>query len=180
MRSLYIILFKWTGWKIIGDIPEDLNKYVMIIAPHTSFHDFFIGYGARGIKRLKTHFVAKKELFWFPLGPILKWMGGYPVDRKKNERLVDRVVEIFNSKDTFSIALAPEGTRKKVPRLRSGFYHIAKNAGIPIVMVGFDYKKKTVEIRDPIFPGANKENDFQFMWEYYRGVTGKHPELGIF
>ncbi len=174
-----MLIFKWTGWRITGDIPPDLSKYVMIIAPHTSFHDFYIGYAARGIKKLKTRFVAKKELFWFPLGPILKWLGGYPVDRKKNERLVDRVVEIFNSKAAFSIALAPEGTRKKVPRLRSGFYHIAKNAGIPIVMVGFDYKKKTVEIQDPIFPGDNKEKDFQFMWEYYRGVTGKHPELGI-
>ena len=173
------MIFKWTGWKIIGDIPADLDKYVMIVAPHTSFYDFFIGYGARGIKRLKTHFIAKKEIFWFPLGPVLKWMGGYPVDRKKNEKVVDKVVKIYESKDVFSIAFAPEGTRKKVKRLRSGFYHIAKKAEVPIVMVGFDYKKRTVEIQEPLYPGDNQDEDLRLMWNYFKSVTGKYPELGI-
>ena len=109
----------------------------------------------------------------------MRALGGYPVDRSKNNNLVDSVVEIFNEKERFAIALAPEGTRKKVKRFRSGFYHIAAKAGIPIVMVGFDFKRKLVEIQEPFNTTGNFEDDMNVIWSYFAGVAGKNPDLGV-
>ena len=179
-RWFYSILFKFFGWKVEGKSPEYIDKYVMIVAPHTSSWDFFVGVAARSIARIEdVKFLGKSELFKFPQGIFLKALGGYPVDRSKNNNLVDTVVEIFNSKDRFSIALTPEGTRRKVKKLRSGFYHIAQKAGIPIVMVGFDFKRKTIDIQEPFFVSDDPEKDMQFIWDYFSTVTGAKPELGI-
>ncbi|MEQ9422908.1 MAG: 1-acyl-sn-glycerol-3-phosphate acyltransferase [Cyclobacteriaceae bacterium] len=169
-----------TGWSVQGNSPENIPKYVLIVAPHTSSWDFFVGVAARSIARIENvKFIGKKELFRFPLGMVMKFLGGYPVDRSKNNNLVENVVSIFSEKEKFAIALAPEGTRQKVKKLRSGFYHIAKKAGIPIIMVGFDFKKKVVDIQDPFYPTDNTEADMEFIWHYFTGVTGQKPELGI-
>ncbi len=174
------IAFKVTNWKVQGRPPHHLEKFVMIVAPHTSSKDFYIGIAARSVCHLEyVKFLGKVELFKFPLGIFIRALGGYPVDRSKNNNLVDNVVEIFKSKDRFSIALAPEGTRKRVKKLRSGFYHIAKKAGIPVVIVGFDFKRKLVDICEPFYPTQNTEEDMKFIWNYFTGITGANPELGI-
>lgn len=163
-----------------GNSPHHEKKFIMIVGPHTSSKDFYIGVMARSIAQIEyVKFLGKIELFKFPVGIILQAMGGYPVDRSKNNNLVDSVVDIFNSKESFAIALAPEGTRQKVKKLRSGFYHIAEKAGIPIVMVGFDFRRKTVSIQEPFWPTDNPKADMEFIWNYYTGVTGEKPELGI-
>ena len=168
------------GWKVRGTPPHHVKKFIMIVAPHTSSKDFYIGVAARSVCHLEyVKFLGKVELFRFPQGIFIRALGGYPVDRSKNNNLVDNVVEIFNGKDRFSIALAPEGTRKKVKKLRTGFYHIAKKAGIPVVMVGFDFKRKLIDICDPFYPTDNFQADMKYIWNYFSGITGSNPALGI-
>lgn len=177
MRPFFQLTFWIFGWKTKGSKPKE-KKYIMIVAPHTSFWDFFVGVAARSIFRLDTKYLGKKELFRFPLGWLLRWLGGYPVDRSNAAGMVESVVELFNSKEAFSIAIAPEGTRKKVDKLKTGFWRIAKGANIPIVMVGFDFKRKLVEVREPFMPG-DMEEDLARVMDYYKGVTGKHPDQGL-
>ena len=179
-RWIFSLAFRMAGWKIKGRIPHHLDKFVLIVGPHTSSKDFYLGIAIKSICHLEyVKFLGKAELFWFPLGIIIRALGGYPVDRSKNMNLVDYVVDIFNSKDRFAIAIAPEGTRKKVEKLKSGFYHIAKKAGIPIVMIGFDFKEKFVEFCEPFYPTDNYEEDMEFILHYFSGITGANPSLGI-
>jgi 1-acyl-sn-glycerol-3-phosphate acyltransferase len=180
MRPIYILLFKLMGWKIDGSFPQELKKYIIAVAPHTSNWDFVIGVMARSILRLQRgRFLGKDSLFKPPFGWFFRWMGGYPVDRSGKQDMVQQVVDIFNTHDEFILALAPEGTRKKVVKLRTGFYFIAKGANIPIIPVGFDFSKKRVVISEPLYPSLNQELDFKVLHEFYRTIRGKNPELGI-
>ena len=142
------------GWKIRGNYPNQEPKNILIVVPHTSWVDFPIGVLVRAARGLKTKFLAKKSLFKPGLASFFKWMGGYPVDRSGNKRMVDAVIDILNKHDKFDIAIAPEGTRKKVDHLKTGFYWIAKGAGAAIVPVRFDYENKVVEFGDPFYPPA--------------------------
>ena len=137
------IIYKWLffrlmGWKIVGEMDEDIRKCVIIVVPHTSWHDFYIGLLARGIINQEMHYVAKKELFAFPFGAYFRWMGGAPLDRSGGKNIVDSIVSIFKDKEVFRLAIAPEGTRKKVSGWKTGFYYIALKANVPIIPVAFD------------------------------------------
>lgn len=151
----------------------------MIVAPHTSNWDFFVGLAARSILKLETKYLAKKELFRFPFGIIFRMLGGYPVDRTKHTNLVDAVANVYNAHERFSICITPEGTRKYVAEWKTGFYRIAEKLNIPIVMAGFDYSKKHVTVEPPFFTTGNIEKDIDFIKKYYRNIKGKHPELGV-
>jgi 1-acyl-sn-glycerol-3-phosphate acyltransferase len=176
-KRLYQFIFcNLMGWTIKGSIAPELKKCVMIVVPHTSWHDFYLGVFTRGITQLEMNFVAKKELFRFPLGYFFKWMGGAPLNRQKNENKVEAIAKVFESKEVFRLAIAPEGTRKKVSEWKTGFYYIAVKANIPIIPVAFDYGKKTVFIHDPYFPTNDIEKDIRFLEKYYVGVVGKVPE----
>lgn len=174
-RPLYKFFFEKAGWRISGSIPSTLNKYVMIVAPHTSNWDFLVGLAARSILRIDTKFLGKKELFRFPMGILFRCWGGYPVDRSGHHNMVDEVVKIFNAHEKFSIALAPEGTRKPVANWKTGFYHIACKAGVPIIMTGFDYASKTVIIHPPFYPQGRLESDMQIIRSHFEGTRGKYP-----
>jgi Acyltransferase len=106
-------------------------------------------------------------------------LGGTPVNRTSSHDVVDQVVAIFNAHDEFILGLAPEGTRKKVEKLRTGFYFIAKGAGVPIVPVGFDFEKKKVIIGQPLIPSGNIEDDMAILLSFYRTIKGKIPEQGL-
>lgn len=151
----------------------------MVVAPHTSNWDFFVGLGARSMMGTDTRYVGKRELFRFPFGYIFRALGGYPVDRSKNNKFVDAVCELFNSKDNFSICLTPEGTRSYAPIWKTGFWHIAHNLNIPIVMIGMDYKSKSVVIKEPFLTSEHVESDISKMKEYFMQFEGFHPELGV-
>lgn len=180
MRYLYTLLFKLFSWKTEGSIPKDLVKYIIIVIPHTSNFDFPLGIMVRSIVRLDgAKYLAKVQLFRPPFGFIFRWLGGYPVDRGKNNKLIDAVVKLFNSKEKFSIALAPEGTRKKVPKLKKGFYYISKKAKVPIVMIGFDYGSKTIRVSEPLLPGDDIVLDFKKIIEFFSECKGYNPELGV-
>jgi len=179
LRSIYRFLFWITGWKTRGAVPTTLKQYVMIIAPHTSNWDFFVGIASRSILKLETKYAAKKELFRFPFGGLFKALGGFPVDRSKNNNFVDAVADLYKVHPVFSIAITPEGTRSYVPVWKTGFYYIAQKAGIPVVMVGFNYAKKEVAVEAPYYLTGNMEQDIEFMKNHYRKIPGKNPENGV-
>lgn len=173
------IYFKILGWKVVGNIGMSQNsvkKAVIIAVPHTSWHDFYIGVLLRKVLGVKTNFVGKKELFVGPFGWYLRTIGGAPIDRHSKENKVDAIAKLFNEHDEFRMALAPEGTRKKVKEWRTGFYYIAKKANVPIIMFTLDFANKQNKISEPFYPTDNKETDFKFMHKFYEGVVGKIPE----
>ena len=171
----FILLRLW-GWKIETVFPKDIKKSVIIVIPHTSNWDFPIGILLRPIIHLKTNFVGKKGLFFFPLGIIMRALGGVSVDRSKHNNFVDAVVDIYNKRDQFNITVTPEGTRKKVKTLKSGFYYIAVKAHIPIVCCKFDWGKKVIGFSEPFYPTGDYERDLPLILKYFKGVKGKIPE----
>jgi len=179
MRFFWRFYMKVFGWKIIGSPPLHLPKYVVIVGPHTSSLDFIVGLAVRQVMQMKTKFLGKKELFRPPFGFIFRMLGGYPVDRSKSKNIVDETVKIFNAHEKFSIAMAPEGTRRKVEKLRTGFYHITLQAKVPLVMASLDYAAKEVAFSEPFDLTGNKEEDFRKIYDFFRNVKGKHPELGM-
>ena len=148
----------------------------MIVAPHTSNWDFPLGVAARGILKLDIKFLGKKELFKFPFGGYFRWMGGYPVDRSKSTSLVDFVSDAFEKNEHLLLAIAPEGTRSHVPKWKTGFYYMALKAGVPIVMTGFDYRNKEVNLQPPFYPTGSIDKDLKVLHDYYDTIEGKHPE----
>ena len=178
-RFIYSFFFKLFGWKIKGKIPDDLKKYVMIVAPHTRNIDFFVGLATRSILRLDTKYLAKKELFRPPLGWIFYALGGYPVDRSKPGKLVEKVAEIYNRHEQFSICITPEGTRKYAEEWKTGFHKIAIAVKTPVVMVAFDYRTKTVVIAPPFAPTDDTQGDIAKIKDWYRQFEGKIAEYGV-
>ena len=171
------IFTKILGWKLTNDFPHDLKKFVVIAAPHTSWQDFPIGILARNTSGIKINFIGKDSLFKGPFGFIFRSLGGTPVDRSKSNNLVEAIVQVFNKKEEFRLALSPEGTRKKVDKWKTGFYYIAKGAKVPIVMATLDFGKKQVKISEPYYTTDNKEKDFNYFHSFYANVKGKKPEL---
>jgi 1-acyl-sn-glycerol-3-phosphate acyltransferase len=172
--------FKVKGWTIVGAFPYHLKKSVVIVAPHTHWEDFFLGLAFRKKLHLEfVRFLGKKELFIPPFSWILRSMGGSPVDRSKNNNLVDQVVQMFNKHQSFHIALSPEGTRTKVTKLKTGFYHIAKNAGVPIVMIALDFTNKRVVFGEPFSTGEDMKADLRKIIDFFKQFEGKIPEFGI-
>lgn len=172
------IFFRVMGWKLRGTFP-DLNKCVVIVIPHTHWLDFPLGVIVRKVVNKQIHYIGKKALFKAPYGWFFRWLGGTPVDRSKNTNMVDAVVQVFNEKQIFRFALAPEGTRKKVKALKTGFYYIAKKANVPIVMVAFDFGKKEVKISEPLWTTDNINHDFKKVRQFFKGVQGKIPEYSF-
>lgn len=169
------IFFRLLGWDLKGKAPVHLQKAVFIVVPHTSWHDFYLGLLVRRILKMDIKFVAKKELFKPPFGWYFKWMGGTPLDRTPGQKKVEAIAGIFREKDKFLLAIAPEGTRKKVLKWKTGFYYISLAARVPIVMVAFDYGTKSVKISEPFIPSGREEQDFSYMQDFFAGVKGKVP-----
>jgi 1-acyl-sn-glycerol-3-phosphate acyltransferase len=164
------------GWKITGSYPKDLNKFIIVGAPHTSNMDFVLGGLMKYITGLPVNFIGKNSLFKPPYGFIFKALGGTPVDRSKSSNLVQAIINKFNERDEFILALSPEGTRKKTEKWKTGFYHIAKGANVPIIFNTFDFKNKQYLISDPYFLTGNMETDFLYFHNFYKDVKGKYPD----
>lgn len=153
---------------------------VLAVAPHTHWADVMVGFAGRHALHIDhAKFLGKKELFTGPLGWILRKMGGTPVDRFSKHGVVDQVVALFAANDEFILGLAPEGTRKQVNTLRSGFYHIAKKAGVPIVPIGLDYENKRLVIGEAFFPGDDEAADLKKIIAFYATIKGKKPGLDL-
>ena len=176
LNSIYVSIFKLIGWRLVGNIPSTLKKSIIIVAPHADWVDFPVGLFARTSLKTKVSFLGKAELFNGPFGFIFKLLGGKPVDRFTNNGMVDSVVNLFNSNECLHIAIAPEGTRKAVSKLRTGFYFIAIEAKVPIIMVVFDYPNKRVIAREPYYPLGNLEEDLREIALYYNQFDGVKKE----
>jgi len=171
-----LLFFKISGWKLEGTIGPSVKKCIIIIAPHTSWYDFYLGVLVRKILDIHIDFVAKAELFKSPFGWYFRWVGGTSLDRTSNQNKVEAIAQIFKTREVFRLALSPEGTRKKTERWRTGFYYIAKIAQVPIIMVSFDYGTKTVKFSEPFYTTGNLEKDFPEIEGFYKDVMGKVPE----
>ena len=171
-------ILKRLGFKIVGDYPHDIAKKIIVAAPHTSNWDFPIGILLRNAIKAEINFVGKKSLFIFPFGFILKAMGGVPVDRSKSTNFVESMVQLFDSREKFTLTIAPEGKRKKVDKLKTGFYYIAKDANVAIVLIKFDWGNKVLEWRQPFYPSGNIISDMELIDDFFRGVAGYNPEDG--
>lgn len=170
------ILFSIFKWKIIGNFPKELSKYVIIGAPHTSNYDFIIGLLIKIIKEVKINFLGKASLFVFPFGYFFRSVGGVPINRKKNMNMVDTTVNEFNQRAHFIIAISPEGTRSKVNKWKTGFYYIALQAKVPIVAFTFDFGKRQTQIFPPFYATGNIENDFNYLQSLFKNIEGKNPK----
>jgi 1-acyl-sn-glycerol-3-phosphate acyltransferase len=168
-RMIGRAILRLTGWRIEGTLP-DLPRFIIIAAPHSSAWDFVHGIAVVFALRLDVHYIGKAELFRGPLGVLMRWLGGIPVDRTRNQGMVDAVAERVRGEDKFVIALAPEGTRKPVERWKSGFYHIAVKAGVPIVPGVFDNGRKTVRSHPPFEPTGDADGDIAALRALYDGI----------
>lgn len=174
-------LYRWIfidilGWQIKGNLDPAIKKCVFMVLTHTSWHDFFLGLFTRGILQLDMHWVGKKELFRFPFGYYFRWMGGTALDRSGGLNKVDAIAAIFKKKEVFRMAISPEGTRKKVSALKTGFYYIALKAQVPIVPVAFDFKTRSVSFGEPFQPTGNYDADLNHLLPFFKDVEGKVPE----
>ncbi len=162
------------GWQLFGQKP-DLGKFIIIVAPHTSNWDFFIGglyLNARGIK---SKVLIKKEVFFFPLGLIFKMIGGIPVDRYKRNNISEQMVDLFNRSKKMILIITPEGTRKKVSNWKKGFHRIAKQANIPVILAFIDYGRKTVGINKVFELTDDIDTDMIRLKKYYKNIIPKYP-----
>lgn len=166
------------GWRIEGALP-DLPKFVLCVAPHTSNWDFVIGYAAKMAVGLRASWLGKHTLFRGVMGPLLRRMGGIPVDRRAPSGVVEQAAERFRGSEQLVLGVAPEGTRKRVARWKSGFYRIARQAGVPIVPVALDWGRKTIRIGAPFHPAAAEQTDLPALQTFFRTARGKRPELGF-
>jgi len=175
-RILATTALRLTGWRFSGEPFPDVRKCVLIIAPHTSNWDFVVGVAAKYALGLRGTFLGKDALFRFPLGIVMRWLGGFPVDRTAKSDVVTQTVDLVAKTERIVVALAPEGTRKLTPRWRSGFYWIAQKAGIPILPVTFDFGTKSIHIFPLFHPTGDQDGDIARIRALYRPEMAKYPE----
>lgn len=173
-RAICKLYFKLSGWKIGGEIPP--KRCVMVGAPHTSNADFFHAIPVFFILKLKLRYLAKKELFRFPLGLLFKLTGGIPVNRSKNSRMVDHMIDLFNQFDELTLLIPVEGTRGYVKEWKTGFYHVAVGAKVPIALGYLDYAKREAGFGPTFWPSGDMERDIIEVKKFYKGITAKYPE----
>lgn len=171
------VILKTLGWKFVGEFPR-LNKSVTIFAPHTSAWDFVLGILYFNEHGIKNNSLVKKEMFFFPMNLIMKSLGAIPVDRKnKNNNVVSQVASSFHKNKKFNLVVSAEGTRRKVRHWKSGFYYIAQEADVPIVISYIDYKKKEIGIHGIVRDTSDIKKTMIEINEIYRNIEGRHPEL---
>lgn len=176
MSWLAKLILRIFGWKVESGLPQGIRKAVVIMAPHTSNWDFVIGRLSFMTIKTKIYLMIKKESFFFPLGMILRALGGIPVDRSHSQNTVKSITQHFDKADTFFLIITPEGTRKLVRKWKKGFYFIAQNAQVPIICGYLDYKRKAGGLGPVIYPSGDYEKDFRQIEDFYRGKHARHPE----
>jgi 1-acyl-sn-glycerol-3-phosphate acyltransferase len=168
------IILRLTGWRI-EVMPPPTASYVMIGAPHTSNWDFFLMLLLMSVAKIPIRWLGKDSLFKGPFGIFMRSLGAIPVNRRENTNLVDQIAALFEEYDELIIGLAPEGTRQKTSRWRTGFYYIALKAQVPIVMAYVDYQHKVCGLGPSFRPTGDLHADFEIVREFYTGKVGKKP-----
>ncbi|MDE5790160.1 MAG: 1-acyl-sn-glycerol-3-phosphate acyltransferase [Muribaculaceae bacterium] len=176
--NLWGIFLKLAGWKVDITAPRR-DKCIICVAPHTSNWDFILGLCAYHSLGRKANFLMKKFWFFFPLGFLLKSLGGIPVPaRDKKSNLTDDIISKFETETYINLAVTPEGTRSKVEKWRTGFLYISYGANVPIQLGVIDYSTKTIIVKDEYFPTGDVESDMKYVKDYYSQYinVGKYPE----
>jgi 1-acyl-sn-glycerol-3-phosphate acyltransferase len=166
---------RWSGWTFDGRIP-DVAKAVLIVAPHSSNWDFFIGVAAMFSLGIRVVFWGKHTLFIWPLGSVMRWLGGFPVDRRSAAGVVDVTVRRFAESDEMILALAPEGTRSAVHRWKTGFYHVAVAASVPVIPVVLDWQDNTIRFGDRFDTTGDIERDFSALEGAFADAEGRRAK----
>lgn len=170
-----LILMHLIGWRMRGEFPN-VPKGMLVIAPHTSNYDGVVSVAAILALRLQLFFFVKDSAFIWPFGGLMRWFGAVPVDRESSRDMVGFTTSKYSSKDALMLAIAPEGTRKSSPAWKTGFYWIAHHAGVPLIMVSFDYSKKEVVILGSLSPTGNIEQDLPLIIGSFKGMVPRHPD----
>lgn len=174
-RRLAHIILRLIGWRTHAIRPHTA-RYVLIGAPHTSNWDFGLMLLLMAAEQLPIRFMGKDTLFRGPLGPLMRSLGGIPVNRRERRKLVDQVAAKFEEYDDLIIGIAPEGTRSKTSHWKTGFYYIALKAKVPIAMAYLDYGNKIIGVGPNFMPSGDLKADFEIIREFYTGVVGKNPK----
>lgn len=175
LRGLGTWLLTRAGWRFEGAMPN-VEKFVVIVAPHTSNWDFPVGLAAKWALGLDAHWWGKNSLFFPLFGSFLRANGGIPVDRKNSTNIVDTTIDGFRSNAQFALALAPEGTRKKVTQWRTGFWHVAKGANVPICCVAFDWSRRVIRLGPTTMPVEDDPSaGIARIRSYFDNVQGYNP-----
>ncbi|MBX2945404.1 MAG: lysophospholipid acyltransferase family protein [Cyclobacteriaceae bacterium] len=176
MKWLCRFYLKLIGWRTGSTLDPSVKKCVLVAAPHTSNWDYPIALATLYASGVKVRFLAKDSLFKFPLGILMHATGGMPVDRSKHNNLVDALVHKFHQHEELILMIAVEGTRSYVKEWKSGFYHTAVGAGVPIAMGYLDYGKKVAGFGDLFYPTGDYQKDLLEIQNFYRKFTARHPE----
>ncbi len=175
MKKISKWILKLFGWTTVTTVPEP-DKSVICCAPHTSNWDYILGQLYYWSEGRKSSFLIKSSFFFFPLGLIFKRLGGIPVDRKNPSAITKQMVDEFNHREKFHLAVTPEGTRKLVKKWKMGFYQIAISANVPIQLAYFDYAKKEMGITHIFYPTGDQAADLDKIQDFYQHVTARFPE----
>lgn len=175
LRFLAKFLLWCFGWKTIGPKPQE-KKYLFVAAPHTSNWDLFFMVMIASNLQIKLYWMGKDSIFKFPFKHIMHWMGGISVDRSKSNDVVAGMVKIYKECDDLVVSIPPEGTRSHTVYWKTGFYHIANGAGIPICLGFLDFAKKEGGVGPMFKPTGDIEKDMADIKQFYKNITGKYPD----
>lgn len=178
VRRILLWFYRTRGWTAVGAPPAD-RRCVIIAVPHTSNWDFVNVLGLTADLGIKAHFMGKDSLFRWPMGRFMRDMGGISVDRTARKNTVQAMADEFRRRREFMLIIAPEGTRSGVRQWKTGFYHIAMAAGVPLVVGMMDYGRKVGGLGPAIWPTGDYRADMAKVIEHYRGVTPRHPDQSI-
>lgn len=170
---LYLFFARWRAEKNVPALP----KYVVIAAPHTTNWDLPLTLAIGWVQGLKFRWIGKKSLFRFPYGWFMRFLGGVPVDRSVRTHFVDQVVQRFDSEEKFVLVIPAEGTRSGGDYWKSGFYHMAKGAGVPIVLGYLDYSRRRGGLGPQIEPSGDVAADMEQVRGFYKKEMARFPEL---
>ena len=176
---MFKLIFRLFGWKITHYLPDEIKKCVVVVAPHTSNWEFVFGMGAVKIMKLHPRCAIKKEWIRFPFRHLMLSSGALPIDRNANngekKSTVDAMADLFKTHDTLRLIITPEGTRSRMEKWKTGFYHVAMKANVPIALGFMDYEKKECGIDKIIYPTGDFKADMKKIMDFYKNVKAKHP-----
>jgi 1-acyl-sn-glycerol-3-phosphate acyltransferase len=175
-QTLGKLFLRVRGWRVEGRLPAG-TKAVAIAAPHTSNWDLPLMLAVSFVLGVKPSWLGKRQLFVGAFGWLMRRLGGIPVDRGQRTNLVEQVVDHFATVDQLFLVIPPSGTRKRATHWKSGFYHIARGAQVPIICAFLDYRRKVGGVGPTIVPSDDVRADMQVIRDFYAPITAKYPAL---
>ena len=170
------LFLRLSGWRVEGSLPVGVTRAVVIAAPHTTNWDLPYMLAVSYVLGVRPSWLGKRELFRAPFGGLMRWLGGIPVDRDRRMNLVEQAAGRLREADRLFLVIPPSGTRSRAAHWRSGFYHIARTARVPIVCAFLDYATKTGGIGPVFVPSNDLGSDMDRLRLFYRDVRGKYPD----